>query len=153
MILFLFKKGSVMQANLSRVLSLNFMGCLWGFLGMNLIRKGLPIIFQSGHLTLAVVLTLAAVTIGCFKSLFVLKKTATRLTSRIHHVKSFFSIFKIMDLKFLILIVSMMLLGMSLRFVGGFDMAKGVIRIAVGYALLQSSFYFFRPAFIYGIRG
>lgn len=142
-----------MQIQLSRVLSLNFMGCLWGFLGMNLIRKGLPIVFQSTGFKFALFLTLVALSIGCIKSLFVLKKTAMRLAGRVHHVNSIFSIFKILDLKFLILIVTMMTLGMSLRFVGGFELTKGVIRIAVGYALLQSSFFFFKPAFTYGIRG
>jgi hypothetical protein len=142
-----------MQITAAKVLALNFMGCLWGYIGMNLIRKGLPSLFLNKNLTLALSLIAVAVIIGFFKSKFVLKKTATRLISRLERVKNYFSIFKLFDLKFVLLILCMMGLGISFNFLPGFEAFKGVVRTAIGYGLLQSSFYFFKPAFVYGIRG
>lgn len=142
-----------MHQGLAKVLSLNFMGCLWGYIGMSLIRKGLPCFFQNLTFTVALALICLAVGVGVLKSQFVLKKTALRLVARLDRVSSYFSIFKIMDLKFLILIMCMMALGLSLSLIGGFDVPKGMLRVAIGYGLLQSSFYFFKPAFIYRIPG
>ncbi len=142
-----------MKQMAAKVLSLNFMGCLWGYIGMNLLRKGLPTLFGTQSLTLAVTFTLLAISIGFFKSIFVLRKTANRLLSRLDKVTGYTSLFKILDLKFFILISCMIALGVGLGRLEGFEVFKGVFRTAVGYGLLQSSFYFFKPAFIYGIRG
>jgi hypothetical protein len=142
-----------MKQMAAKVLSLNFMGCLWGYIGMNLIRKGLPSLFASQQMAFAIAFTVLALAIGFFKSIFVLKKTANRLILRLDRVTNYFTIFKILDLKFFILIMAMMGLGIGLGTIEGLDTFKGVFRTAVGYGLLQSSFYFFKPAFIYGIGG
>lgn len=136
-----------------QVLALNFMGCLWGYIGMNLIRKGLPPLFLDKDLKFAITLTLLAVAIGSLKSWFVLRKTANRLIGRLDRVQGYTSIFKLFDLKFVILILGMMGLGIGLNFIPGAASVRGFIRTLIGFALLQGSFYFFRPAFIYGIRG
>jgi hypothetical protein len=142
-----------MQSANAKVLSLNFMGCLWGYIGMNLIRKGLPTLVLKTGMSWAIVIALLACVIGFFKAKFVLRKTANRLISRLDRVTSYTTIFKFLDLKFIILIIAMMGFGISLSMMSGFEGPRSFIRIVVGYGLLQGSFYFFKPAFTYGIRG
>lgn len=142
-----------MFQNVARVLALNFLGCMWGYMGMHLMRKGLPILFLECSTLLAVALTILALAVGYAKARFVLQKTANRLQARVEHVKSLGSIFKILDLKFFVIIAAMIGLSLLMRVIPGFELGKSFIRTTVGLALLQSSFYFFKPAFIYGIRG
>lgn len=142
-----------MHKHTARVIALNIMGCLWGYMGMHLIRKGIPSLFMDHSFAFALSMTLVALVIGFSKSIFVLKKAAARLVSRVEKVNSYLSIFKLFDLRFLVLILAMMGLGITMAQIPGFVEAKGVLRVAIGYALLQSSFFFFKPAFIYGIHG
>jgi len=137
--------------DMPKILALNFMGCLWGYMGMNLIRKGILVLFSHMGFKMAVALTLIAVVIGIVKSILILKKTADRLVKRTQLITGFSSIFKIFDGRFLILIALMMSLGIGLSLISGIEGVLGTIRITVGYALLQSSFYFFKPAFLYGL--
>lgn len=142
-----------MFQNLGKILSLNILGCMWGYMGMHLLKKGLPSLFLETSLVVSIVLMMASFTMGFFKASFVLKKTANRLLDRVERVKSIFSVFKILDLKFFMIIGAMMGLAFVLKLLPGFELAKATLRTTVGFALLQSCFYFFRPAFIYGIRG
>jgi hypothetical protein len=142
-----------MHTQFARLIALNLMGCLWGYMGMNLLKKGVPALLINASVQLALFLIAMALIIGFFKSIFVLKKAAARLVLRVEKVNSYLSIFKLFDVKFGILIIFMMGLGIGMSMIPGFELAKGTFRTAIGYALLQSSFFFFRPAFIYGIRG
>lgn len=142
-----------MHQQFARLIALNIMGCLWGFMGMNLLKKGIPALFINGSTGLALTCIALALVIGFFKSIFVLKKAASRLVSRVEKVQSYLSIFKLFDYRFALLILVMMGLGITMSMIPGLEMAKGTFRVAIGYALLQSSFFFFKPAFIYGIRG
>lgn len=142
-----------MHTQFARLIALNLMGCLWGYMGMHLLKKGIPAILMNASLKLGLTCIALALGIGFFKSLFVLKKAANRLVLRVEKVNSYLSIIKLFDYRFAILIVFMMGLGITLSLVPGFEIAKGTLRIAIGYALLQSSFFFFKPAFTYGIGG
>ncbi len=137
--------------DMPKILALNFMGCLWGYMGMNLIRKGILALFSNIEFNMAVGLTLVALVLGIVKSILILKKTADRLVKRTQLIKGFFSMFKIFDVRFLILIALMMSLGIGLGLISGIEGVVGTVRITVGYALLQSSFYFFKPAFLHGL--
>lgn len=142
-----------MHKQFARLIALNLMGCLWGYMGMHLLKKGVPTLFMNTSLKLALTCMVLAIIIGFFKSIFVLKKAALRLVARVEKVQSYGSIIKLFDYRFAILIIIMMTLGIAIAMVPGFEIAKGSIRIAIGYALLQSSFFFFKPAFTYGIGG
>lgn len=142
-----------MHTQFARLISLNIMGCLWGYMGMHLLKKGIPSFFIYGSLKFGIGCILLALILGFFKSIFVLKKAAARLVLRVEKVQSYFSIFKLFDYRFALLIVLMMGLGITMSMIPGFELLKGVIRTAIGYALLQSSFFFFKPAFFYGIKG
>jgi len=137
----------------SQIFALNFMGILWGFIGMNLLRKGIPPIFLSLSPKIAILMILFAVSIGCFKSIFLIKKTAERLVKRVDLIQGPSTLFKIFDKKAVIFLALMMTVSFSIRFVPGLEIAKSFIRTAVGYALLQSSVFFFKPLFLKKIEG
>lgn len=133
---------------IAQVFALNVMGVVWGTIGINLMRKGIPPIFLTHSAAFGCFLVAIAVLIGFFKSFFLIKKTANRLVQRVDQITGFGTIYKIIDKKSAIFLMMMMGLAFSMKLIPGFDLTKSVIRLAVGYALLQSSFYFFKPAFL-----
>lgn len=91
-----------------------------------------------------------ALFVGFIKGRFVLSKTVNRLSDR------FFSFGRPMSLKelyptsYLILLSSMMTLGMVMKWVPMPSDLKGVMDVAVGFALINGSLQYFRLAFTKG---
>jgi divalent metal cation (Fe/Co/Zn/Cd) transporter len=138
---------------IAQVFALNFMGILWGFVGINLIRKGIPTIFFNFSAQAGCLLVALALVIGFCKSYFLIKKTANRLVQRADLITGFSNVYKILDKKAVIFLSMMMGLAFLMKATSGLEITKSIIRVAVGYALLQSSFYFFKPAFLQKLNG
>lgn len=94
-----------------------------------------------------VVLVAGALLVGYFKSRFIFKKTVNRVTRRILSFSEPLAFSQIYSRGYLILIASMMLLGMSLKWISVPGDLRGFVDVAIGSALLNGSMLFFRSAF------
>ncbi len=88
-----------------------------------------------------------ALVIGYMKSRFIFSKTVKRVSGRITSQKAPVCISKIYSPGYMILIGSMMLLGMSLKWISVPIDIRGFVDITIGSALLNGSMLFFRTAF------
>jgi len=139
-----------------------FTGLIWLVLGSFLLYKGLHLIAegtlredslcfrlrntlgdaqQAGTILIAVGLFL-----GFLKGRFVLSKTVYRVSMRISKLPSPVSFSQVYALSYWILIGSMIVLGISLRFLPIPIDLRGLIDVAVGSALLNGSMLYFRFA-------
>ena len=137
-------------------------GFLWAIVGFFLLYKGLHLVAEGslglkGQNSLAITLfgsgekgatSLVAIglLIGFIKGRFVLSKTVKRVCSRIAALPLPIRIGDVYSTSYLVLIGSMMLLGMLLRFIPIPLDVKGVIDVAIGSALLNGSMLYFRSA-------
>ncbi|MCK4934391.1 MAG: hypothetical protein KAR79_02275 [Simkaniaceae bacterium] len=148
-----------------------FSGSMWFFMGALLIFKGMSYISegalafeaaQNVHFSLisftvpffsslqksVFALVIASCSIGYFKGHFVMSKTVNRMCRRIITLHAPFKIQEMYTKGYVILICSMMILGMSMRFIPISADVRGVLDLAVGVALMKGSFLFFKRGLI-----
>jgi hypothetical protein len=113
------------------------------------ITAGAPLLtffasFIGGYEEAAVVLLAASLYLGFLKARHIFSKTVHRLAINIQSLPNPANIRLVFGKGYLLLIGFMMLLGMSLRYVGVPDDIRGFIDVAIGAALINGSFLFFR---------
>lgn len=154
---------------LSPVVAILLSGGLWLVAGLMLLIKGLNLVTLAlyaekfgvasaliPHLarltgsseTGAVVLIAIGLLIGLFKGRFVLIKSVRRVVHRILSLPAPLKIGQIYSWSYLALIGGMILLGISLRFIGLSPDIHGMIDVAIGSALINGAMIYFRCAFI-----
>lgn len=116
-------------------------GFLWLFIGTFLLYKGLHLVPDSLYLGVGLV-------IGFIKGRFVLAKTVSRVVSRIASLPLPIRFSDAYSRSYWILIGSMVVLGMSFKFLPISAELRGVIDVAVGFALMNGALLYFRA--IYG---
>lgn len=146
-------------------------GALWLAIGINLLLKGTHYLSKAAsavisgtHLEFSLIKKLTeytknpqqsvlilicfALIVGFFKGRVVFKRTVKRVVARIRDHAPTISLFRIYSKKFLLLILGMMGLGMTLKYLPLPDDVKGLIDFAVGVALINGATLYFREAFL-----
>ncbi len=138
-----------------------FSGALWMGVGVLLLVKGFSLLLHPavGKVSLlmpymgsfaeqkeqaSLILISIGLVIGFFKGRFVLAKSAARVIARIVSLPNPCSVFSMYTRSYVILIGSMMLMGMSLRWVSIPYDIKGIVDVAIGSALTNGSAFYFR---------
>ncbi len=126
-------------------------GIIWGFVGYKLVSKGIIYFAQAqslGLLTQEMIGIWVGVSllIGFLKGKFILTKSADRVIRHIVSQEEPLILKRFLPKSFLIVMMSMMFLGISLRYIGIPLMIKGVIDISVGTALIFGAFHFVKKA-------
>ena len=152
---------------LSPVSVLLISGFTWFFIGVMLLIKGLGLavscsaISQASAVFLpmiakgagdwqqgALILITIAVFLGFLKGRIVLTKSANRIIKRIASFQGKVPVSKMYEAKYYILVGSMMLLGLSLKFFPIPLDIKAFIDIAVGSALMNGAMVYFRSLWV-----
>ena len=120
-------------------------GCLWLGIGIFLLTKGLQLLVFSGSKNALLLLSIAMV-IGFVKGRFVLSKTVHRVTTRILSLPAPIKVKQVYGIGYCLLILSMIALGISMRWLPIPLEARGAIDIAIGSALFNGSILYFRKA-------
>lgn len=94
----------------------------------------------------ALILVTFGLLLGFIKGRFVLSKTVKRVVDRIFSLPQPIKFSEVYSVGYLLLIVSMILLGMALRWFSVPSDVRGTIDIAVGSALMNGSMFYFRAA-------
>lgn len=139
-----------------------FSGFVWFLMGGFLLYKGLHWMseaifspcslscryqdFFGGPQQAANVLVVTALVVGYLKGRFVLSKTVTRIVRGIVCLQLPIRIGSVYPKSYWLLISAMMGLGLTLRFLPIPLDLRGFLDIAVGSALIQGSFLYFRAA-------
>lgn len=137
-------------------------GILWMGVGIFLLVKGFSLILtpedgskpsslysymfylSSNPQQAALLLICLGLFIGFLKGRFILSKTALRIVRRIQNLSNPCSVFSIYSISYLLLLSSMIILGISFKWLPiPFDV-KGVIDVAIGSALTNGSSFYFR---------
>lgn len=143
-----------------------FSGTVWLFIGLFLMPLGISLLLSSlkvqvesvqayplirlltpwtGGLEQAVLILLTVgLAIGYFKGKFVLGKSARQGVQRIQQLGNPTPISKVYTLKYYILILSMMSLGMGIKYFGVPNDIRGFIDVAIGAALIHGAMVYFR---------
>ncbi len=94
----------------------------------------------------AIAIIVMSLFIGFLKGRFVLSKSAFRSIAHIRNLEEPANLSSMYSKKYYILLVGMVGLGMSIKYLGIPNDVRGAIDVAVGAALLQGSMVFFRQA-------
>lgn len=139
-------------------------GCIWLAVGCFLMPLGLKLLLSaveeptgsypiieglSGIIDVnqaVVVLIALGLFIGHFKGKYVLGKSVRRGVARILSLPNPTQLSKIYDLKYYILLGSMVALGMSIKYFGIPNDIRGFIDVAIGAALINGALIYFRIA-------
>lgn len=145
-----------MQLAHSRLIMLS--GALWLCVGLFLLPFGITLLLHEevrplttslsplfGGLQEATVALLAsALFIGYIKGRYVLGKSSRRIVNRIRSFPDPTSLANIFSPAYLILLGSMILLGISIKFFGVPNDVRGFVDVAIGAALINGAFITFR---------
>lgn len=142
-------------------------GSIWLAMGVFLLAKGLSLLALSTSVEVAPPFVASLMTIvgsreqsvlllislglllGFIKGRFILSKAVARIAGRIFSLPAPVAFREVYGLRELVLIGSMMLLGMLMRWLSlGVDV-RGVIDVTIGSALINGSILFFRQALAY----
>jgi len=139
-----------------------FSGILWALLGMWLLYKGICLIAASafgpdlnhswasrlfGKAERGAEIAVGiSVLIGFCKGRFILSKTARRVCHRILSLTPPIQLHQVYSLSYAFLILGMMGLGVTLKFLPIPTDVRGMIDAAVGAALVTGSMFYFRAA-------
>jgi hypothetical protein len=122
-------------------------GLVWLVVGIALLRLGLVLLMGSGmEATLLTIVGVAAFVVGYFKGRFVLGKSAVKGVERIRQMPNPSPISQIYSPKYYILLGGMILLGVSIKYLGLPNGVRGFIDVAIGMALLTGALIYFRHA-------
>jgi hypothetical protein len=141
-------------------------GVIWFIVGIGLLTLGLNfIVFKAqsdlsdttsliakltrvagGRDQAALVLVMIGLIIGFIKGRFVLAKTVRRVVERILSLQMPVQFSQVYSRGYLMLIGGMILLGMSMKWLGLPDEVRGLIDVAIGSALMNGATAYFRIA-------
>ena len=122
-------------------------GLIWLAVWIFLLRLGLGLLLGESLESLTLTLVgVSAFVIGYFKGRYVLGKSATRGIDRIRQMPNPTSIGNIYSLKYYLLLGGMILLGISIKYLGLPNAVRGFVDIAIGMALLTGALIYFRHA-------
>ena len=153
--------------NLSKTAWIVISGIVWFVVGIGLLSLGLNfIIFKAqmemfettsliaklaplagGREKAALVLITLGLVMGFIKGRFILVKTVRRVVERILSLSLPIQLSQVYSRGYLLLIGGMILLGMSMKWIGLFTEVRGVIDVAIGSALMNGAMAYFRIAF------
>lgn len=102
--------------------------------------------YLGGTQQVALLLIVLGLMIGYVKSNKILSKSVHRSVERIKSFSNPTSLGNLYSRGYYILFASMVLLGMSIRFLGVADDIRGLIDVAVGAALINGAILYFREA-------
>ncbi|HEV8052584.1 MAG TPA: hypothetical protein VGP47_08815 [Parachlamydiaceae bacterium] len=142
-------------------------GLVWFVIGIYLLQLGLNLLLGSvqnpdtisqypllktlipyaGSIEVAIIaLVVFALFIGYFKGRFVLGKSAQRGVDRIRSFSNPAPLHHIYSGKYYILLVGMVALGMSIKFMGLSNDIRGLVDTIIGSALINGAMIYFRLA-------
>ncbi|MBA3603402.1 MAG: hypothetical protein H0W50_07130 [Parachlamydiaceae bacterium] len=141
-----------------------FSGAIWMAIGVFLLQLGLNLLFKPAaagesipllNLLLgfisateaAILITVVALYIGFLKGKYILTKTANRTLDQIRSLPNPGPLHQIYDKKYYILIGIMVMLGMSIKYMGIPNDIRGAIDVIIGSALINGAAYYFRAGF------
>ncbi len=141
-------------------LAISLSGALWFCIGFLLLMKGFYLVLQgsgepsfllSGMISLggdkeqgSLLLIIGGLLVGFFKGRVVLGKTAGRVIARIATLPNPCALTSIYSRSYVLLLSSMVLLGMSFKWIPMPYDLKGFIDVAIGSALVNGSAFYFR---------
>ena len=150
----------------SCVFWIGFSGVLWFAIGVFLLLFGVKLVVFSAlegasHSTLfsklctltkgreqaALILVASGLVLGFMKGRFVLSKTVKRVIHRIGSLSEPIRFLDVYSAKYFVLIASMILLGMTMRWLSVPSDIRGMIDVAVGSALMNGAMLYFRACF------
>lgn len=103
--------------------------------------------YAGGIQETVLILLCVGLLIGFFKGKFVLGKSAKRGLERIQEFSNPAPLSKLYSLKYFILILGMMGLGMGIRWAGVSNDIRGLIDVAIGAALINGALIYFRSGY------
>lgn len=104
--------------------------------------------YLGGKEETVVVLVALGLCIGFLKGRYVLGKAAKKGVERIKAFSNPTALLNLYSPKYLLLLGGMILLGMSMRFLGLPNDIRGFIDVAIGSALINGSMIYFRSAYV-----
>jgi hypothetical protein len=151
---------------IGHVMGIVISGMTWLAIGVLLTFKGLMLTVYSvcffnegsyplvsvfnrlfGHLERSgICLIFLAMIIGMLKGRFVLAKTVNRFVKRILLIPSPLKLYNLFSWRYLVLIGCMMCLGIGLKFLPISKDIRGFIDLAIGSALINGAFLYFKQA-------
>jgi hypothetical protein len=125
-------------------------GVIWFAIGLMLLAKGLKFLVLGGQVPgkeqLVLFLIVGALIVGFLKGRFVLAKTVKRVVGRIETKPNPFPFSGLYPVSYYLLILGMVLLGVSMRFLPIAVEIRGAIDVAIGSALMNGALAYFRTA-------
>ncbi|CCB91021.1 putative membrane protein [Waddlia chondrophila 2032/99] len=100
----------------------------------------------GSHENSVIALILAGLVIGFYKGRFIFAKSVKRVVDRIRKFEEPTSIAKMYSLPYYLLLLSMIGLGMAIKFFQVPMDVRGAIDVAIGAALINGSMLYFRQA-------
>lgn len=126
--------------NVSRCTHLKMAAGLWGMVGFGLLIAGIIFLFGGSAMGMnAWIAFVFALVIGFVKGKFVLPKVAKKNIARIESLPEQSPVYMTFNAKSWILVLGMIILGKTIRFLGAPSFVVGAIYVAVGIALLLGS--------------
>jgi hypothetical protein len=126
-------------------------GAVWLIVGGFLLSMGLYLLILQSSLhsrELVVLLVSLGLVLGFIKGRFILSKTVQKAVKKVLFIVEPISFFQVYPPIYLGLIASMMLLGIGLKWLEIASHIRGVIDIAVGFALINASIIYFQSAYV-----
>lgn len=126
-------------------------GTIWLIIGGGLLSMGFYLLIlqpSSQSRERATILMCLGLALGFIKGRFILSKTAEKAVKRISLIPEPISVLQIYPPIYLGLITAMMLLGIGLKWLEITYSIRGVIDVAVGFALMNASRVYFQSAYI-----
>jgi hypothetical protein len=153
--------------HLSKTTWIAISGMIWFIIGIGLLTLGLNFIIYKAQIEFhettsliakiaplaggreraALTLIVIGLIIGFIKGRFVLVKTVRRVVERILRLTPPIKFSEVYSKGYLMLIGAMILLGMSMKWLGFPMEIRGVVDVAIGSALMNGGVAYFRTAF------
>ncbi len=154
--------------HLSKTTWIAISGVIWFIVGVGLLTLGLNfIVFKAqieahettsliaklspiagGREQAALVLIVIGLILGFMKGRFVFVKTVKKVVERILKLELPIKFSQVYSKGYLILIGGMVMLGMSMKWLGLPDEVRGLIDVAIGSALMNGAMAYFRVALV-----
>lgn len=142
-------------------------GLIWTVVGISLLSLGIGFVMEGSGTTkpanfplmsflkqytgnfeqAALLVTVMGLAIGYFKGRFVLGKSAKKGIERILSFSNPTHIKNIYSAKYYVLLLFMVTLGISIKYLGIPKDVRGMIDIAIGSALINGAMFYFRASF------
>ena len=126
-------------------------GVIWLITGGFLLSMGLSLLILQPSLQsqeYAMLLVCLGFILGFIKGRFILSKTARKVVNKILSIAEPISILQVYPPIYLGLIIGMMLMGVGLKRLEIASLIRGVVDVAVGFALISASRVYFQSAYV-----